>query len=128
MFKKPSKKQQKTLEHLIKINQKCVREVFQKCVKKSTAFATEFLSKNRAQNDLKSALGGLLEASWRPIEATWRPLGGLGGLGGLLEALEASWRPLGAIFRGPDAGVASGHQQCFTLAHFRLGDAKRVVL
>ena len=61
----------------MKINQKCVHEGLQKCFKKSTAFATDFWSKNRPQNDLKSALGGLLEASWDLLGSSRAPLGAL---------------------------------------------------
>ena len=43
------------------------------------------------------SLGGLLEASWRPLGASLRPFGGL--LEASWRLFEAFWRPLGASWR-----------------------------
>ena len=76
-LQKAFEKHQKILEIQAKILQKCVHDGLQKGVEKSTALATDFKSKIGPPNDPKSALGGLLEASWGLLGPSWTPLGAL---------------------------------------------------
>ena len=108
-LQKALKKNNKNTRKSHKNLSKCVHEGLQKCFQKSTAHATDFWSKNRPQNDLKSALGGLLEASWDLLGPSWGPLARfLDPLNGLQASLVPP-KPPKALKRSPQ-GAQNGPQ------------------